>query len=450
MVAPWEGPLPFVTVQLPVFNERDVVARLVDAVAALDWPRQRLQVQLLDDSTDDTGASASPAVARARAAGIEVEVLQRRDRVGFKAGALAAGLRTARGEFVAIFDADFVPDADFLRRTILPFAHPAVGMVQARWGHLNPAESAITRAQSIMLDAHFRVEHLSRNRSGAWFNFNGTAGVWRRSAIDAAGGWQGDTLTEDLDLSYRAQVGGWKFVYLDDVVVAAEVPATLAAFRSQQARWAKGSLETARKLSATVFRSGAPAFVRVEALQHLHANLAWPLALAVALLMPAVAIASPNDGWARHLFLDLPAFLFATVSHTLFFALPAFSPARARPFAWRDLPLVLALGTGMALAQSVAVLEALRGRRTAFVRTPKRGLGAGSYRVAEAATGVPELVLAVWHMVGIVGAISLARWGSIPFLALFAAGFGWVGWMAARERWAPAATTTSVEAVMAK
>lgn len=449
-MASWHGPLPSVTVQLPVFNERDVVGRLVDAVAALDWPRERLQIQLLDDSTDDTASCAAAAIARARASGIEVEVLHRHDRVGFKAGALSAGLRSARGEFIAIFDADFSPAPDFLRRTILPFADPGIGMVQARWGHLNAGESVLTRAQSLMLDAHFRVEHLSRNRSGAWFNFNGTAGIWRRTAIELAGGWQGDTLTEDLDLSYRAQVAGCRFVYLDDVVVPAEVPSTLAAFRSQQARWAKGSLETAKKLTGLVARSSAPTFVRVEALQHLWANLAWPLALLVALLMPAVAIATPTEGWARHLFLDLPAFVFATASHTLFFSLPAFSRRRTRPFPWRDLPVVLALGTGMALAQSVAVFEALRGRRSGFVRTPKRGDGFGSYRVADAATGVPELVLAAWHVVGIVGAISLERWGSIPFLTLFAVGFGWVGIMAVRERWAPVATVASAEAVLAK
>lgn len=449
-LAVWQGLLPVVTVQLPVFNERDVVGRLVDAVAALDWPRDRLQIQLLDDSTDDTAACAAAAINRARAAGIEVEVLHRHDRVGFKAGALAAGLRSARGEFIAIFDADFSPAPDFLRRAILPFADVGVGMVQARWGHLNAGESALTRAQSIMLDAHFRVEHLARNRCGAWFNFNGTAGIWRRSALEAAGGWQGDTLTEDLDLSYRAQVAGSRFIYLDDVVVPAEVPATLAAFRGQQARWAKGSLETAKKLTGLVASSAAPGFVRVEALQHLWANLAWPLALLVAILMPAVAIATPTEGWARHLFLDLPAFVFATASHALFFSLPAFSRRRTEPFPWRDLPLVLALGTGMALAQSLAVFEALRGRRTAFVRTPKRGLGAGSYRVADAATGMPELVLAAWHVVGIVGAVSLGRWGSIPFLALFAAGFGWVGVLALRERLVAAASPSSVEAVLAK
>ena len=449
-VAVWTGDLPQVTVQLPVYNERDVLSRLVDSVAALDWPKDRLLVQILDDSTDDTAARAANAIARARASGLEVELLHRSQRSGFKAGALAAGLESARGEFVAIFDADFAPGSDFLQKTIPEFAAPDVGMVQARWGHQNSDESALTRAQAMMLDAHFRVEHLVRNRSGAWFNFNGTAGIWRRSAILSAGGWQGDTLTEDLDLSYRAQVAGWRFVYRDDVVVPGELPANLAAFRGQQARWAKGSLETARKLAQTVVTAKVPLFVRLEAVQHLFANLAWPLALLVGLLMPAVAVLSPNEGLARHIFLDLPAFLFATISHALFFSLPAFSRPQRQAFAWRDLPGVLALGTGMALAQSLAVFEALLGRRTPFVRTPKRGAGEGSYRAPASATGVPELVLAGWHLVGICCAVALHRWGSIPFLALFASGFGWVGLLALREWRVGLAGAAATEPVLAK
>jgi hypothetical protein len=320
-------------------------------------------------------------------------------------------------------------------------------MVQARWGHLNREESILTLAQSIMLDAHFSVEHLARNRSGAWFNFNGTAGVWRRAAIEGGGGWQGDTLTEDLDLSYRAQMAGWNFVYLDDLIVPAEVPATLGAFRAQQARWAKGSLETAKKLGMRVWASPAPPFVKAEALQHLFANLAWPLALAVALLMPAVALGGESGGWARHLFLDLPAFVFATSSHALFFLLPGRRGARK---AWRVLPAVLALGTGMAVAQSLAVFDALRGRRSAFVRTPKRGDGSGSYRAGNVGSGWIELALSAWHVVGILGAAALERWGSIPFMLLFASGFAWVGLLALSERKQLAVAPVLPEAVLAK
>ncbi len=440
--------LPVVTVQLPVYNERDVVARLVDAAAALDWPADRLHIQLLDDSSDDTAACAQGALHRARTRGLTVELIQRRDRTGFKAGALAHGLATARGELVAIFDADFVPPRDFLRRLVPHFADPTVGVVQARWGHLNDGDSALTRAQALMLDAHFRLEHLGRNRSGAWFNFNGTAGIWRRAAIEAAGGWQGDTLTEDLDLSYRAQAAGWRFVYRDDVVVPAELPATLAAFRAQQSRWAKGSVETLRKLGARVLRAPVPLWVRAEALQHLSANLAWPLALGVALLMPAVALSSGGNT-LRHLVLDLPAFFFATVSHAAFFAAAPLAGDVATPSraGWRrliDLPAAVLLGIGMSVNQSRAVYEALRGRRSAFVRTPKQGTGTGSYRAA-LAEGLPvEGLLCAWHLVGILGAVALGHYGSVPFLALFAVGFGWVATQSPRRVSAPASLPTEV------
>ncbi len=447
-VPPMSSEIPTVTVQLPVFNERDVVARLVDAAAALDWPADRLHIQLLDDSTDDTAACAQGALHRARARGISVELIQRGDRSGFKAGALAHGLATARGDLVAIFDADFVPPRGFLRELVPHFADPEVGVVQARWGHLNDDESALTRAQALMLDAHFRLEHLGRNRAGAWFNFNGTAGIWRRAAIEAAGGWQGDTLTEDLDLSYRAQAAGWRFVYRDDIVVPAELPSTLAAFRAQQSRWAKGSVETLRKLGSRVLRAPAPLWVRAEALQHLSANLAWPLALGVALLMPAVAMSSGGTP-LRHLLLDLPAFFFATASHAAFFAAAPLAGDAATPSrgGWKrlaDLPAAVLLGIGMSVNQSRAVYEALRGRRSAFVRTPKQGAGAGSYRAA-LAEGVPvEGLLCAWHLVGIGGAVALEHYGSVPFLALFAGGFGWVAASSPRRTPAPVSSPTEV------
>ncbi|MBM4393614.1 MAG: glycosyltransferase [Deltaproteobacteria bacterium] len=448
-VPPMPAELPVVTVQLPVFNERDVVARLVDAAASLDWPPERLHLQLLDDSTDDTAACAQGALHRARARGISVELIQRRDRAGFKAGALAHGLASAPGELVAIFDADFVPPRDFLRQLVPHFSDPAVGMVQARWGHLNAEDSALTRAQALMLDAHFRLEHLGRNRAGAWFNFNGTAGVWRRETIEAAGGWAGDTLTEDLDLSYRAQAAGWRFVYRDDVVVPAELPATLGAFRAQQSRWAKGSVETLRKLWRPVLRAPVPGWVRAEAFQHLGANLAWPMALGVALLMPAVALTS-GGSTLGHLLLDLPAFLLATVSHAAFFAAAPLAgdvttPSRA---GWRrlaDLPAAVLLGVGMSVSQSRAVGEALLGRRSAFVRTPKQGAGAGSYRISRAGGAPVEGLLCLWHLVGFGGALALGHYGSLPFLALFAGGFGWVA--VAQERRAAVPSTAPAEAL---
>lgn len=415
---PLAGDLPRVTVQLPVYDERDVVGRLVDAAAALDWPADRLQIQLLDDSTDDTARRAAPALARARARGIAVEVRRRDRRTGFKAGALDAALAGATGELIAIFDADFVPDPDFLRRTVPHFADPAVGMVQARWEHLNADASLLCAAQAVLLDGHFRVEQVARNRSGAWFNFNGTAGVWRRRAIDGAGGWQHDTLTEDLDLSYRAQLAGWRFVFLDDVAVPAELPDHLGAFRAQQRRWAKGSLETARKLVPRLVRAAVPLRVRGEAVAHLLANLAWPLVVLLSLLLPAVVVVrgTAASGVAA---VDLAAFLFSVGASAAFYA--AASPGRLR-----HLPAVLALGVGMALNQSGAVIEALAGRRSPFVRTPKNGGSAGSYRPP--ASGLPvELAFAALQLGALAVAVGRGAWGSVPFLVLFAAGYGWVG-----------------------
>jgi cellulose synthase/poly-beta-1,6-N-acetylglucosamine synthase-like glycosyltransferase len=360
--------LPHVTVQLPVYNERDVIVRLVAAVGRLAWPADRLQVQLLDDSTDDTAARAATDLDALRARGVEVEVLRRADRDGFKAGALAAALPAARGALVAVFDADFLPPPSFLRDTVPWFADPGVGMVQARWGHLNAEARPLTAAQSVLLDGHFVIEHTARHRGGDWFNFNGTAGVWRRSAIDASGGWQADTLTEDIDLSYRAQLGGWRFVYLPDVVVPAELPDSMDAFRAQQARWAKGTTEVLRKLGARVLRAEAPLATRMEALSHLGANLAWLPTVASACLLP-VAVLLGADGLTA-----LPWLTVALLGANALFYLTATGGRRP----WR---VALALGLAMAisLAQATAVIEALRGRRTAFVRTPKRGEGEGSY-----------------------------------------------------------------------
>ncbi|MDP2312818.1 MAG: glycosyltransferase [Pseudomonadota bacterium] len=417
--------LPFVTVQLPVFDERDVVERLVDAVAALDWPANRLQVQLLDDSTDDTPARAAPALERARARGLDATCHHRADRTGFKAGALAAGLRSARGELIAVFDADFVPAPDFLRRAVAPFADPAVGMVQARWGHLNAGHSALTAAQATLLDGHFVIEHTARHHGGRWFNFNGTAGVWRRACIEAAGGWEHDTLTEDLDLSYRAQLAGWQFVYQLDHVVPAEIPESLSAFRGQQRRWAKGSVEVARKLGARI--AGAthvPLATRTEALLHLWANLAWPVALALALVFPPLVYM--RGGSPENALLYLPIFLVSTGANLLFYAIAA-------PRRLAALPAATLLGIGMAVNQTFAVVEALWGYRTGFVRTPKSGGGRGSYRISGWAPVPIEVGLAVLHLGTAVWAVNAADWGSVPFLLLFGGGFAWTGLAGLRE-----------------
>jgi cellulose synthase/poly-beta-1,6-N-acetylglucosamine synthase-like glycosyltransferase len=274
-------PLPVVTVQLPIYNEMYVADRLIDAVCRLDYPPELLEIQVLDDSTDETCEIAELAVRRNAAQGIDIKYFHRDDRAGYKAGALEAGLRIARGRFVAIFDADFLPGADFLHRLLPHFGDDGVGMVQARWGHINQDYSLLTKIQSILLDGHFVLEHGARNRSGRFFNFNGTAGIWRRDAIDSAGGWQHDTLTEDLDLSYRAQLLGWKFVFLPDVVSPAEVPVEMNAFKSQQHRWAKGSIQTCRKLLPQILQADLPPQVKAEAFFHLTANFNYLLMVAL-------------------------------------------------------------------------------------------------------------------------------------------------------------------------
>src|SRR5713101_7340766 len=283
--------LPKVTIQLPIYNEMYVVERLIDSVCHIDYPRELLQIQVLDDSTDETSAIARACVERNRQQGHQVVYLHREGREGFKAGALAYGLQFAEGELIGVFDADFVPSTDFLRRTVPFFADEKTGMVQVRWGHLNREFSILTQAQSIFLDGHFIIEHTARNRSGCFFNFNGTAGIWRRTAIDDAGGWQHDTLTEDLDLSYRAQLRGWQFVFVPGVIAPAEVPVEMNAFKSQQHRWAKGSIQTCRKLLPRILKSDLPFGVKAEAFFHLTANFNYILMCMLSILMfPSMVI----------------------------------------------------------------------------------------------------------------------------------------------------------------
>jgi cellulose synthase/poly-beta-1,6-N-acetylglucosamine synthase-like glycosyltransferase len=425
---------PRVTVQLPVFNEAAVVERLIDAACRLDWPQECLQIQVLDDSTDDTVDRSRAAAARWRERGVDVTVLHRTDRTGFKAGALAAGTAVASGDFLAVFDADFVPTTGFLRAVMPHFAAPDVGMVQARWGHLNEASTVLTRLSSVLLDGHFVLEHTARHRSGRFFNFNGTAGVWRRSCIASAGGWQHDTLTEDLDLSYRAQLAGWRFVFLKDEVVPAELPATMRAFQTQQHRWAKGTLQTARKLLPAILRSGLPLRVKAEAIVHLSNNLAYPLVLLMALLLPPSIVLRGRSDAMELLLLDLPAFLLATCSVAAFYFMAekeAWGSGWSR--AWR-IPFVMSLGIGMAVNQTRAVVEGLFGSDVTFVRTPKDGstnqrTGAvpSRYRIARGWTAIIELSLAAYYALSIAVVISNGWWASLPFLVVFGLGFGFVG-----------------------
>jgi cellulose synthase/poly-beta-1,6-N-acetylglucosamine synthase-like glycosyltransferase len=420
---------PVVTVQLPIFNERYVAERLIEAVCALDYPRELLEIQLLDDSTDDTREIVAQRVAEKRAAGFDVHHLHRTDRRGFKAGALAAGLEVARGEYVAVFDADFVPAPDFLRATVPHFHDPAVGMVQARWGHLNRDYSLLTRVQAILLDGHFLVEHAARHRSGCFFNFNGTAGVWRRQAIEDAGGWEHDTLTEDLDLSYRAQLAGWKFLYLPEVVVPAELPAEINAYKSQQHRWAKGSVQTGRKLLWKVLRAPIPWRAKLEGFVHLTNNSAYLLMIALsALIFPAMVLRQDDAEWTLFA-IDLPLFTAATVSVVVFYLVSqgaAGGPVLRR--LWQ-MPALMGVGIGLSVNNSRAVLEGLWQRGGVFHRTPKfrlegrSGVWGGKATSWRKPSFWLETALMVYFVVCCALAFELEMWLSIPFLYLFLHGY---------------------------
>ncbi len=417
---------PHVTVQLPVYNERYVVARLIDAVARLRWPRERLEIQVLDDSTDDTTAIAQAAARHWRRRGVEVHVIHRQERTGFKAGALAHGLAQARGEFIAIFDADFVPPPDFLERTVPHLlADPQLGMVQARWGHLNAEYSALTRAEALAIDGHFVVEQTARHRNGLFMNFNGAAGVWRRACIEAVGGWQADTLAEDVDLSYRAQLAGWRLAYLPDVVAPAELPPQIHAFKAQQFRWAKGSIQTVRKLGRRVLTSDAPLFVRLQGVLHLTGYLVHPLMLLLLIaLVPAM-----------HWHLRAPAIVgylgLATVGPPLLYTVSQRSvyPDWKRRMLY--FPLLACIGTGIALSNTQAVLEALLGRQTPFHRTPKFHVACPedewadkSYALSFDPLAFGELALALYAAWGVWVAWQTGQWFVIPFMSLYVSGFG--------------------------
>ena len=432
------GDAPRVLVQLPVRDEPAVVARLVAAAAALDWPRDRLELQLLDDSGDAAAALGAEAVARARAAGVNASHLRRSHRHGFKAGALAAGLAASNAAYVAVFDADFVPSPDFLSRTLVHFGAPEVGLVQARWGHLNRDANLLTRAQAAMLDAHLLVEHAWRQRSGRFLNFNGTAGVWRRACIESAGGWSHDTLTEDLDLSYRAQLAGWRFVFDPGVVVPAELPETMSAFRTQQHRWAKGALQTARKLLPRVFRAPLPWHMKQEAFVHLTANVTYPLLLALATLLVPVLLGAHTPVGAWLLALHVAVVAAGTLPVTLFLLRGQRLAGRGSARAALDVAATLILCGGLSWHLARAVLAGLWGATGEFVRTPKTGAGlrdtlgsAGTTpapgRARRGLAGLPELLLAALFTLVALWAAGSGRAGAMPFLCAFSAGLAWVG-----------------------
>ena len=426
--------LPRVTVQLPIFNEMYVVERLVDSVCRIEYPRDLFEVQVLDDSTDETCGIARARVEQWREKGVDIVYIHRTNRQGFKAGALENGLQLAKGEFVAVFDADFVPSPDFLTRTVPFFVDDKVGMVQVRWGHLNREFSILTQAQSILLDGHFLIEHTARNRSGCFFNFNGTAGIWRRDTIRDAGGWQHDTLTEDLDLSYRAQIKGWQFVFLPEIISPAEVPVDMNAFKSQQHRWAKGSIQTAKKLLPVILRSNLPYEVKREAFMHLSNNVAYLLMVVLSIMMPLSMVLRFKQGLYATLWLDLPVFVASTASVGFFYV----ATGRELGLSWwkriKYLPFVMSLGIGMAVNQAKAVVEALLDKQSEFTRTPKTGSEGKSVKAVQKAyrgkrswVPVVELLFGLYFTGAVWFAWTEEIWTSLPFLVLFQSGFLYVG-----------------------
>ena len=431
-----ESDLPFVTIQLPIFNEQFVIDRLVDACCRLQYPRDRFEIQVLDDSTDETRVVAREIVERYAAGfqGLEpqpIAYIHRTNRYGYKAGALDAGLNEARGEFVAIFDADFVPQPEWIMQVIHHFAEPGVGMVQTRWTHLNRSYSFLTQVEAILLDGHFVLEHGGRSRAGVFFNFNGTAGMWRRRVIGEAGGWQHDTLTEDTDLSYRAQLIGWKFKYLQDVECPAELPIEMTAFKTQQARWAKGLIQTGKKILPRVMASDAPWHTKLEAWYHLTANISYPLMIVLStLLMPAMIIRS-WQGYLQMFLIDLPLFMASTMSVSSFYLV---SQKELYPKTWWKtfvyVPFLMALGVGLTITNTKAVLEALFGVQSAFARTPKyrvekKGEKSQAKKYRKRLGIVPwiELGLGCYFAYTVWYAVSTENFFTVPFLLLFVLGY---------------------------
>jgi cellulose synthase/poly-beta-1,6-N-acetylglucosamine synthase-like glycosyltransferase len=432
-----EEDLPVITVQLPLFNEMYVVERLIKAVTEIDYPREKFEIQVLDDSTDETVKLAEETVAKYAQQGFDIYYLHRSDRTGFKAGALEQGLKTAKGELLAIFDADFVPKPDCLRKLVDFFTDPLVGCAQMRWSHINGDYNLLTRLQTIMLDGHFVVEQTTRNRTGGFFNFNGTAGIWRRRAIALSGGWQHDTLTEDTDLSFRAQLMGWKFVYLLDEEAPAEIPVEINAFKAQQRRWAKGVMQVGIKLYPRIWRAPLPLRVKLEMFFRLTGNISYPLMIVASFLQFPLLLVRYNQPFYHLMILDLPLLFFSSISVFLFYGTAVWYLDERRTPRMLHLPLVMGLGIGLAFSNARAVMEALLGIKSDFVRTPKYSVEqtsdetwkAKKYKRKRGLLPLLELSFSVYFLLAIVYAARLHMWGTIPFLSLFFFGFGYMGMM---------------------
>lgn len=441
--------LPRVTVQLPIYNEFYVVDRLLKAVSELDYPKELLQIQVLDDSTDDTRLLTEQRVEELRERGFNAEMRHRDDRSGYKAGALEAGLQNCESDYVLILDADFVPTSDILRRTIQFFTDPKIGMIQTRWGHINRTYSLLTRVQAMFLDGHLVLEQTARSRSGRFFNFNGTAGLWRTECIRDAGGWQHDTLTEDLDLSYRAQLAGWKFIFLNDLVTPAELPVDMNGFKSQQHRWTKGSIQTCKKLLPKIWSSDLSLTVKLEATAHLTSNFAYLLLAFLCVLVHPVTGGLGSGIW-RTLLLDVPIFLAASLSVAVFYIC---GQRELYPRSWMKeillLPCLLALGIGLSLNNARAVLEALFNHVSEFTRTPKYGIERKSqrwtssrYSPLKTALPIVELAFAIYFTYVLVQALLDRNYLSIPMLLMFQGGFTYVA-LSSIAQWLPRFTFPS-------
>ena len=434
---------PVVTVQLPLFNELYVVERLIDAACAMVYPKDKLEIQVLDDSTDQTVDIVAASVEKYRTLGFDVKHLRRTNRAGFKAGALKEGLKCARGEFIAIFDADFVPRPNFLLKTIPHFmTDPKIGMVQTRWEHLNSEYSLLTRTQAMALDGHFVIEQAVRNKVGFFINFNGTAGVWRKSCIEDAGNWQADTLTEDLDLSYRAQLKGWKFKYLNNVTSPAELPSEINALKSQQFRWTKGAIETARKMLPIVWRANIPLRIKIHATFHLTNNLVFPFILLAGVLnVPLVFI--KHTGMYNTYFDFMSIFVFAFIGSFLFYMFSqrdVYTDWQRRLFLF---PVFMAGSMGFAVNNSKAVIEGLFKKRSEFVRTPKYSIKdkKDSWKDKKyvplkiSPIVVVEILLAVYCLFGVASSIYFLEIAAVPFQLLFFFGFAFVSIMSIKHAW---------------
>jgi len=434
---------PVVTVQLPVYNELYVVERLIDASCAIAYPRDKLEIQILDDSTDETVELIASAVQKYQRLGFDIKHIRRADRTGYKAGALRKGLETARGEFIAIFDADFVPKPEFLSKTLPYFLfNEKIGMVQTRWEHLNFDYSLLTRTQAMALDGHFVIEQSVRNKLGYFINFNGTAGVWRKSCIEDAGNWQYDTLTEDLDLSYRAQLRGWKFKYLNDFTSPAELPSEIHALKSQQFRWTKGAIETARKMLPSVWSSDLPMKVKIHATFHLTSNLVFPFIVLAGILNVPLVFIKHSGGYDQY-FMFMSVFVFAFIGSFLFYL---FSQKDVYPD-WQHrlflFPVFMAGSMGFAVNNTRAVIEGLFKRKTEFVRTPKYSIrnkmdSWSNKRYAPLkidAMVIIEIVLALYCLFGVASSIYFLEIAAVPFQLLFFLGFMWVSLMSVKHAW---------------